>query len=113
MNLKTKGKGKRMVDRCSDKSVTYIENVFVKVLWTKIKATFLGFDDYLSNKYILIVDTVTVVNINNGTNIDQINYTPLLHVGDDYLLSTAQSREFVVATHDVANRHAGKQYIHY
>ena len=45
--------------------------------------------------------------------IDQINYTPLLHVGDDYLLSTAQSREFVVATHDVANRHAGKQYIHY
>ena len=92
-----------MADRCSGKSVTYIEKQVVEVLWTKIKSTLVGFDNDLSKKCIPIGDTVTAVYRKNGTNIDQINYSPLLHVGDNSLISKAQSREFVVATHDVAN----------
>ena len=79
---------------CADTIVSDISNVFVEVLCNYIKVALVIFDCSLSNKSIMIGFTAPVIYLPNGTFIDQINKTPLLHVGSNSLLSTAHAPEF-------------------
>ena len=100
-----------MADRCDDTTVAAIENGFVNVLRTAQMATLVGFDDDLSKKSISIGADITSINLPNDTIITHLNYTPVLHGGSNFLLSTAQAREFGAAVHEMEKFHGGKQYI--
>ena len=112
MNLKTKAKVNLMSYGCADTSVAATGNGYVEVSQTARKVIMFVFDDNLSKRYITIGATTTAIGLLNVTLIDQLNYTPLIHAGANYLFSTAHTRDFGVSIHDVANHHGEKHYIH-
>ena len=62
----------------------------------------------LAQKSIPIESAATSIYLPNDTIISQMNKTPLLHGGENYLPYTAQAREFGIAFHDAAKHHGVK-----
>ena len=112
MNLKTKVKGKLVANGCTDTNVAAIGNGFVEVLRTERNFALVVFDDDLYKKSTPIGYAVTAVDLTNGNVIYQLNETPLIHLGTNYLISTTQVNDFDIAIHDVAKIHSEKQYFH-
>ena len=71
-----------------DTNVAAIGNGFVEVLRTERNFALVVFDDDLYKKSTPIGYAVTAVDLTNGNVIYQLNETPLIHLGTNYLIST-------------------------
>ena len=80
---------------CLDTRVSSIGTTSVEVLQTKRKLTLVGFDYNLSKKSIPIKASIMSIDLQNDTIIDNMNNNSLLCGGANYLISTAQDREFL------------------
>ena len=70
-----------------------------------------GFDNDLYKKSIINRYSITAIEIQNSTIIDNMNKTPLLHVDPKWIINTEQACEFGVAVHDVAKNNVHTHYI--
>ena len=68
---------------CSRIIVIDIGNDFVEVVCTERKVTLVVFDDDISKKSTLNINTTTEIYVPNDTIIYQLNKTPLIHGGDN------------------------------
>ena len=112
MNINSKGKGDLIAYGCVDTTVAAILNDFVKVSWTGRKFILLILYDYLSKKYIMIVDDTTFIDLPTGNIISYLNDTSLLYGVFISLISASQSYDFDVDEHAIINPRGGKQYIY-
>ena len=81
------------------------------ISWTDSKITFFGFDGNLSNTPIEIGSYENVIDLENGTIIAQLNETPLLYRGSNYLILTLKPNDFGVTVNDVAKRNCDRRNI--
>ena len=54
---------------------------------------------------------MTVFDLPNDTDTDNLKYTSLLNVGNNSILSTAQGHYFGVPVHEASKQHSDKHYI--
>ena len=87
MNLKAKGKGKLVLYGFDDISVSAIGDYFIEVSRTERKVNLVGFDDYISQKSIPIWTDTDVIDLSHYNIIYRLDDTPLLHRGDNSLIS--------------------------
>ena len=78
--------------------------------WEKVTLFFFNGD--FSKKWIPIISDTTLIELTNGTIINHMNMTPLLHGGSNSLIYAPQSCVFSVVVYDVAWHNGGSWYIH-
>ena len=88
-----------MVDICVNTNGAFFGNALVEFVRNDKKATLVGFDDYIFNKFIRVASDTTSVDLYDGTIIDQMNNIPIPHKGYKPFISTPQACDFVVDVH--------------
>ena len=78
---------------------------------TENKFSLVGFADDISDKYIIIGGDINTIDLPNITVTDKMNQNPVIHVDNNYLISTAQVHEFAVAVQNIYKCHGVIQYI--